>query len=183
MRPTSPNRNPPSVLASSPTGIFHIDPSGQIVAMSEDAVQILAACPDLISIDDDNRLALAKRESDAHVWEPLHVAGGQQHHALQLQSGATKTKLTLHVLLRAGVGATVVIFATGLEGDAHLSHLTPRERDMLHFAAQGIRRDRMAHRLGISIAAVDFHCANLRRKMGAKTTSEAVARAFASIRK
>ena len=56
--------------------------------------------------------------------------------------------------------------------------LTPRERDVLAAFAAGLRRDRVAHRLGITLPTVDLHAANLRRKLGARTVSEAVAKGY-----
>ncbi|MBT9385963.1 helix-turn-helix transcriptional regulator [Pseudooceanicola sp. CBS1P-1] len=53
--------------------------------------------------------------------------------------------------------------------------LSPRECEVLRHAARGLRRDRIAHALNISVPTVDMHCRNLRRKLHARTTSEAVA--------
>lgn len=54
--------------------------------------------------------------------------------------------------------------------------LTPRERDCLQFIARGMRVDAIADRLGIATVTVDLHLRAARRKLGAKTTAEAVAR-------
>ncbi|KDB02550.1 transcriptional regulator [Defluviimonas sp. 20V17] len=53
--------------------------------------------------------------------------------------------------------------------------LTAREQDVLELLAGGLRRDRIAWTLGISLPTVDLHARNLRRKLSALTTSEAVA--------
>lgn len=53
--------------------------------------------------------------------------------------------------------------------------LTAREHDVLELLAGGLRRDRIAWQLGISLPTVDLHARNLRRKLSALTTSEAVA--------
>ena len=47
---------------------------------------------------------------------------------------------------------------------------------MLWLAA-GLRTDRIAHRLGISPAAVDLYFANARRKLGARTRDQALLKA------
>lgn len=62
--------------------------------------------------------------------------------------------------------------------DGFAGRLSPRERDVLAAFARGDRRDRIAHRLGIAHQTVDLHGANLRRKLGAQTIAEAVAKAF-----
>jgi DNA-binding CsgD family transcriptional regulator len=54
--------------------------------------------------------------------------------------------------------------------------LTGRERDVLARFAQGLRPDRIAERMGLSKRTVDMHAANARRKLGARTLAEAVAR-------
>lgn len=54
--------------------------------------------------------------------------------------------------------------------------LTGRERDVLARFAQGLRPDRIADRMGLSKRTVDMHAANARRKLGARTLAEAVAK-------
>lgn len=56
--------------------------------------------------------------------------------------------------------------------------LTPREKDMLAAVASGQQRGQIAHGLGIAVTTVDMHLANLRRKLGAQTLAEAVARGY-----
>lgn len=56
--------------------------------------------------------------------------------------------------------------------------LTPREKDMLAAVASGQQRGQIAHSLGIAVTTVDMHLANLRRKLGAQTLAEAVARGY-----
>ena len=60
------------------------------------------------------------------------------------------------------------------------ARLTPRERDCLAFVADGLRTAELAHRLEVSEATVEFHLANARRKLGARTRDHAVALAIRS---
>ncbi|MFZ5749040.1 MAG: helix-turn-helix transcriptional regulator [Pseudomonadota bacterium] len=62
--------------------------------------------------------------------------------------------------------------------EACTTPLTVRERDVLALHARGMRRDRIAHRLGITLPTVDLHTANLRRKLKAQTIAEAVAKGY-----
>ena len=55
--------------------------------------------------------------------------------------------------------------------------LTPRERECLQFAAAGQRVATIAHRLALSESTVGFHLVNARKRLGAHTEGEAVARA------
>lgn len=54
--------------------------------------------------------------------------------------------------------------------------LSVRERDCLQFVADGKRHDAIAHSLGIAVITVDVHLRNARKKLMARTLSEAVAR-------
>jgi DNA-binding CsgD family transcriptional regulator len=72
----------------------------------------------------------------------------------------------------------IVLFLPRLMVDATpvaLPKLTSRETSVLRLAASGQRRDRIAYELNISLPTVDMHCRNLRQKLSALTTSEAVA--------
>jgi DNA-binding NarL/FixJ family response regulator len=65
------------------------------------------------------------------------------------------------------------------EGDAagrgSLARLTPREREVLGYLAEGIGRWEVAERMQLSAAAVRSHVQNLLRKLGVHSTLEAVA--------
>ena len=56
--------------------------------------------------------------------------------------------------------------------------LTRRERDCLAYVADGLRVAELAYRIGLSEATVEFHLANARRKLGARTRDHAVALAL-----
>ena len=56
--------------------------------------------------------------------------------------------------------------------------LSPRESACLAFVADGLRVAELAHRIGLSEATVEFHLANARRRLGARTRDHAVALAL-----
>ncbi|WP_162177235.1 response regulator transcription factor [Thioclava indica] len=56
--------------------------------------------------------------------------------------------------------------------------LTKRESEVLGLASAGKLRIAIAHHLSISTSTVDMHTSNLRKKLGAHTTSEAIANAL-----
>ncbi len=174
----SPIWNGPEAMTSHHTAVFDIDHEGRIVSMFEDAAQILSACPDVIRVEDDNRLSLSEPERQCPSPEPIRIAGTQQHNLLKIYSKSAGSQLTIHILQRTDFGASVVVFTPALNTRPDAPRLTGREREVLLLAAKGLRRDRMAHALGLSIATIDLHCAKLRRKLGAKTTSQAVAKAL-----
>jgi DNA-binding CsgD family transcriptional regulator len=62
------------------------------------------------------------------------------------------------------------------EADAH-ALLTPRELDVLAALAEGMTNKAIARRLNISLHTVKFHVESVFRKLGARTRTEAVAKA------
>jgi DNA-binding NarL/FixJ family response regulator len=67
-------------------------------------------------------------------------------------------------------------FAAINEPDGH-ALLTPRELDVLTALAEGLTNKAIARRLTISLHTVKFHLESLFRKLGARTRTEAVAKA------
>lgn len=53
-------------------------------------------------------------------------------------------------------------------------HLTDRELEVLVLLAQGLTNQQSAHRLSISQSTLKFHMANIYRKLGVQTRSEAL---------
>jgi DNA-binding CsgD family transcriptional regulator len=62
------------------------------------------------------------------------------------------------------------------EADGH-ALLTPRELEVLAALAEGLTNKAIARRLNISLHTVKFHIESLFRKLGARTRTEAVAKA------
>jgi DNA-binding NarL/FixJ family response regulator len=50
--------------------------------------------------------------------------------------------------------------------------LSPREREVLQLIAEGRAAKEMAHVLSISLKTIDFHRANIKRKLGLQTTAQ-----------
>lgn len=67
-------------------------------------------------------------------------------------------------------------FAAIRESEAH-ALLTPREHDVMAALAEGLTNKAIARRLNISLHTVKFHVESLFRKLGARTRTEAVAKA------
>jgi DNA-binding CsgD family transcriptional regulator len=67
-------------------------------------------------------------------------------------------------------------FAAMRESEAH-ALLTPREHDVMAALAEGLTNKAIARRLNISLHTVKFHVESLFRKLGARTRTEAVAKA------
>lgn len=67
-------------------------------------------------------------------------------------------------------------FGAMRESESH-SLLTPRELEVLAALAEGMTNKAIARRLDISLHTVKFHVESLFRKLGARTRTEAVAKA------
>jgi DNA-binding CsgD family transcriptional regulator len=67
-------------------------------------------------------------------------------------------------------------FGAMRETDSH-ALLTPRELEVLATLAEGMTNKAIARRLNISLHTVKFHVESLFRKLGARTRTEAVAKA------
>ncbi len=72
--------------------------------------------------------------------------------------------------------ATDAGFGAMRETDGH-ALLTPRELEVLATLAEGMTNKAIARRLSISLHTVKFHIESLFRKLGARTRTEAVAKA------
>ena len=72
--------------------------------------------------------------------------------------------------------AMVSGFGAMRETDGH-ALLTPRELEVLAALAEGMTNKAIARRLNISLHTVKFHVESLFRKLGARTRTEAVAKA------
>lgn len=92
-------------------------------------------------------------------------------------AAAAATLVQVNVLPVTPGRVRLVLFVDPPEAQDPAPPLTPRERAVLDLLAAGLRRDRIAWRLNISLPTVDMHVRNLRRKLSAQTTSAAVASA------
>ena len=71
-------------------------------------------------------------------------------------------------------------YLAGAEPPAMLQPLSAREAECLQLLARGLRNDRIAERLGLHRATVEMHIARARRKLGAQTREQAIAKAVAA---
>jgi DNA-binding CsgD family transcriptional regulator len=53
--------------------------------------------------------------------------------------------------------------------------LSPREAEVLRWLSEGFRNDRIAEKMGVTVATVRFHVTSAKRKLGARTREQAVA--------
>ncbi|MCB0163194.1 MAG: response regulator transcription factor [Anaerolineae bacterium] len=64
------------------------------------------------------------------------------------------------------------------EEDDPYATLTPREREVIHLAAEGSTNNEIAERLSLSVRTVEKHRSNLMHKLGLKTQTDLIRYAF-----
>jgi DNA-binding NarL/FixJ family response regulator len=141
--------------------------AGHIVVGAEDAADVVLA-------DGDN----APDETRPVVT--LGGAGDGRPGVLSRDAGADQIDAALRAV-SAGLivrlpDAMEVGFAAMRETDGY-ALLTPRELEVLATLAEGMTNKAIARRLNISLHTVKFHVESMFRKLGARTRTEAVAKA------
>jgi len=141
--------------------------AGHIVVGTQDAADVVLAdreCPPgetravvLLGGADDEAPGVLPREANASQIDAA------------IRAVAAGLIVRLPGLKEAGFGAL-------RETDAH-ALLTPRELEVLAALAEGMTNKAIARRLDISLHTVKFHVESVFRKLGARTRTEAVAKA------
>jgi len=113
------------------------------------------------------RVRVALRLADATLAAEL---GGMLAQAgLEVVDAAGEADVVMQDVAGAG-------FAPLAESDLG-TLLTPREMEVLGAIGEGLTNKAIARRLGISLHTVKFHVESLFRKLGARTRTEALAKA------
>jgi DNA-binding CsgD family transcriptional regulator len=128
-------------------------------------------------------LVLADGDCPPGETRPVVALGGTDHdlpgmltrHADARQIDAAIRAVSAGLIVRSPE-MTDAGFGAMRETDGH-ALLTPRELDVLTALAEGITNKAIARRLNISLHTVKFHVESLFRKLGARTRTEAVAKA------
>lgn len=79
--------------------------------------------------------------------------------------------------------SAAMLFHSSSIGEIRRQHvgaqpLSERERDCMSFVAAGLRNSRIAERMRVSEVTVEMHLRSARRKLRARTTAQAIARAM-----
>jgi DNA-binding NarL/FixJ family response regulator len=82
----------------------------------------------------------------------------------------------LKAVLLASRGRTFTSPAFAANAESHdFDDLSPKQLDVLRLLAQGLERKQIAERMQIGEETVKTHLAEVRRKLGARTSAQAVA--------
>jgi DNA-binding NarL/FixJ family response regulator len=176
--------------------LFNARPEVEVVAWAHDADSALAACrehhpkvavldvalegSELDGIDLTRRLHAELPEVEVVVYtgmdelglaEKAFAAGAQGVVSKGDQSGDL---LKAVLLASRGKRYTSPAFAARAEGN-DFDELSPKQLTALRLLAQGLDRREIAERMGIGEETVKTHLAEVRRKLGARTSAQAVA--------
>jgi len=130
----------------------------------------------------DSALTLAQPEG----WVRLFLDEGKPMAALLADAARRRSAVSAYArgLLAAASrepgaarAAEAAGAAGGHPGEALLERLSKREREILELVAQGLANPEIARRLFVSLATVKTHINNVYGKLGAKSRTDAVARA------
>jgi DNA-binding CsgD family transcriptional regulator len=133
--------------------------------------------------EDAADVVLADGDGPPGDIRPVVTLGGAGHDVpgvLSRDAGASQ----IDAAIRAVAAGLIVRWPDAMdsgfgamrETDGH-ALLTPRELEVLAALAEGMTNKAIARRLNISLHTVKFHVESLFRKLGARTRTEAVARA------
>jgi DNA-binding CsgD family transcriptional regulator len=137
----------------------------------------------VVGLEDTADVVLADGDGPSGETRPVVTLGGadrdfggvlsREANASQIDAAIRAVAAGLIVRLPEAIEAG---FGAIGEADGH-ALLTPRELEVLAALAEGLTNKAIARRLNISLHTVKFHIESLFRKLGARTRTEAVAKA------
>jgi DNA-binding NarL/FixJ family response regulator len=176
--------------------LFHSRPEVDVVAWAHDADSALAACrehhPKVAVVDvalegsDVDGIDITRRLREDHPDVEVVVYTGMDEMGLAekafaagaqgvVSKGDQSADLLRAVLLASrGKRYTSPAFAARAERN-DFDELSPKQLSALRLLAQGMDRKEIAERMGIGEETVKTHLSEVRRKLGARTSAQAVA--------
>jgi DNA-binding CsgD family transcriptional regulator len=137
----------------------------------------------VVGAQDAADVVLADGDCPPDETRPVVILGGADQDlpgVLSRHAGADQIDAALRAvaagLIVRSPGAIDLGFGVMREADAQVL-LTPRELEVLATLAEGMTNKAIARRLNISLHTVKFHVESVFRKLGARTRTEAVAKA------
>lgn len=153
--------------------ILRVGPDGRVISSSEEATKLVGPaagriCHRTVQGETVEGESICR---DGCVGELLRDADART----KVRQGVVKDRACAIRCERVGQEVVVVLEpAEALSGRA--AALTPRERQTLALVAEGLTRNDIAARLGLSPATVRTHLEHARARLEARTLAEAVAR-------
>jgi DNA-binding CsgD family transcriptional regulator len=136
----------------------------------------------VVDADDTADVVLADGDRPAGETRPVIALGGADHDLPGVLSRGANADQIDAAIRAVAAGLIVRVpdadlgFGAMRETEGH-ALLTPRELEVLAALAEGMTNKAIARRLNISLHTVKFHVESVFRKLGARTRTEAVAKA------
>jgi DNA-binding CsgD family transcriptional regulator len=149
-------------------------PSGRIVGVNPAAAAIVGACEgarcrDAVDAED------ADGRSICAGCNPSRFTPGEQQDRGDVRVQGQDVRLVCSAVDGVRVIALMPPVGVGAGGP----QLSPREREVLVLVARGFTSPAIAKRLHLTTSTVRTHVEHVRKKLGVRTRSQAVARALA----
>jgi DNA-binding CsgD family transcriptional regulator len=142
--------------------------AGHLIVDARDEADVVLADGDCPPGETRPVVTLGGADQDLPGMLPSHAGANQIDAALRAVAAG--------LIVRAPDATTGSGFGVMGETEAH-TLLTPRELEVLGALAEGMTNKGIARHLNISLHTVKFHLESLFRKLGARTRTEAVAKA------
>jgi DNA-binding CsgD family transcriptional regulator len=137
----------------------------------------------VVDVQDGADVVLADGDGPRNETRPVVSLGGAEHDwpgVLPREASASQIDAAIRAVAAGLIvrwpDAMDLGFGAMRENDGH-ALLTPRELEVLATLAEGMTNKAIARRLNISLHTVKFHVESVFRKLGARTRTEAVAKA------
>lgn len=152
---------------------FGKDIVGQLDDRDQAAAPVLNGAADAGMVDAVGMIGLMRAAGTGEAWRCYSFGmGGEAGVAGHIEANLREIRVAISALMDK-LRPEVEAIAAGFE-----RKLTLRERDVLCRVSNGEHRETIGFKMGISVATVDMHLRNLRKKLRAQTLSEAVAKGF-----
>lgn len=176
--------------------LFHNRPEVEVVAWAHDAEEGLATCrlhrprvtvldlaldgSDVDGLELTRRMRLELPETDVVLYTGVDELGLAEKAfaagAKGVVSKADPSGDLLKAVLLASRAKTYISPAFAARADSRdFDDLSPKQLNALRLLAQGLERKAIAERMGIGEETVKTHLSEVRRKLGARTSAQAVA--------
>jgi PAS domain S-box-containing protein len=174
-------------------GIWQYDYATDLVSWSEEEFRIFGVSPDTFQptfenflnlVHPDDRDAMVAADNQATSGKPMNF----EHRIVRPDGEVRHVHERAQIVIRDGLGGRPILIGTTQDITARKTaemkasaqagaqeRLSPRERATLVQIGNGASNKEAARALGISPRTVEFHRANIMRKLGAGNLAELVA--------
>jgi PAS domain S-box-containing protein len=166
------------LLARSPIAMLLADDERRYVDVNEAACALLGLSrAELLEAGVDGLTPVALRGRVPALWDRFLSQGTMQGVYELTDASGRVVRITFVAIARVLPGLHLSCLLTGHSADA-AGALSPRERDVVSLAAQGLTSNEIANTLSLSRATVETHFRGAVRRLSARNRTHAIALAL-----